>query len=80
VERRRHGCRRPAFSLIDRAFYAESTNLTGAALGVKKAERRSFETGFVSTDPSIVAWHEETFDRIWSTSLCESCERREFCE
>ena len=67
--------------LVDGAFvYAGSANLTGAGLGVKKAERRNFETGFASTDPAIVAWHEETFDRIWSTALCDDCERKEFCE
>jgi len=63
-----------------RFVYAGSANLTGAGLGVKKAERRNFETGFVSSDPTIVAWHAAVFDRIWSTSLCEACERREFCE
>lgn len=63
-----------------RFLYSGSANLTGAGLGVKKAGRRNFETGFVSEDPQIIALHERVFDHIWSTSPCEECERRGYCE
>ena len=67
--------------LVDGSFlYAGSANFTGAGIGVKKAERRNFEIGFVSRDPAVVAHHQAIFDAIWAATLCETCGRREYCE
>ncbi|MFH1682098.1 MAG: phospholipase D family protein [Candidatus Eisenbacteria bacterium] len=67
--------------LVDRTFlYAGSANLTGAGLGVKKAERRNFEIGFTTADPEIIRHHETIFETIWSGAHCDSCDRREYCE
>jgi len=68
-------------TVVDSRFlYVGSANLTGAGLGVKKAERRNFETGFATGDETIVAEQEAVFDRIWSGAHCGDCGRKEFCE
>jgi phosphatidylserine/phosphatidylglycerophosphate/cardiolipin synthase-like enzyme len=67
--------------LVDGRFlYVGSANFTGAGLGVKKKERRNFELGFTSSDPETIRWHESIFETIWSNALCETCDRKEYCE
>ncbi len=67
--------------LVDGRFlYAGSANFTGAGIGVKKKERRNLEIGFTTRDPAIIRAHEAIFDSIWSNALCETCDRKEYCE
>jgi hypothetical protein len=50
---------------IDGKFaYTGSANLTGAGLGIKSANTRNFESGFVTTDPEIVEAIMNQFDEV----------------
>ncbi|MBN1827185.1 MAG: phospholipase D family protein [Candidatus Eisenbacteria bacterium] len=76
-------CPRTHFKMIlvdDSLLYAGSANLTGAGLGAKSPARRNFETGFLTTDPEMIAPYRDLFTRIWSGEFCEECGRREHCE
>ena len=66
--------------IIDGTFaYSGSANLTGAGLGIKSANTRNFESGFVTTDPEIVKAIMDQFDEVWMGKYCKSCRRKEFC-
>jgi phosphatidylserine/phosphatidylglycerophosphate/cardiolipin synthase-like enzyme len=66
--------------VIDGKFaYSGSANLTGAGLGMKGANTRNFEAGFVTTDPEIVKAIMDQFDNVWIGKYCKSCKRKEFC-
>ncbi len=66
--------------IIDGKFaYSGSANLTGAGLGIKGANTRNFESGFVTTDPEIVKAIMNQFDDVWMGKFCKSCMRKEFC-
>lgn len=78
----RHLCPRIHFKhiIIDGKFaYTGSANLTGAGLGIKSADTRNFESGFITTDPEIVEAIMNQFDEVWMGKFCKSCKRREFC-
>ena len=66
--------------IIDGKFaYSGSGNLTGAGLGIKSANTRNFESGFITTDPEIVEAIMNQFDDVWMGKYCKSCKRKEFC-
>ena len=66
--------------IIDGKFaYSGSGNLTGAGLGIKGANTRNFESGFVTTDPEIIEAIMNQFDDVWMGKHCKSCRRKEFC-
>lgn len=66
--------------IIDGKFaYSGSANLTGAGLGIKGANTRNFEAGFVTTNPEIVKAIMDQFDDVWIGKYCTSCKRKEFC-
>jgi hypothetical protein len=59
--------------------YTGSANLTGAGLGIKSANTRNFESGFVTTNPGIVRAIMNQFDEVWMGKYCKSCKRKDFC-
>ncbi len=68
------------YVIVDGSFaYAGSANLTGAGLGAKSDAKRNFESGFITTDATVVQSIMDHFDSIWMGARCESCRRKEFC-
>jgi len=66
--------------IIDGKFaYSGSANLTGAGLGIKSANTRNFESGFITTNPEIIDAIMNQFDAVWMGKYCKNCKRREFC-
>jgi hypothetical protein len=66
--------------IIDGKFaYSGSANLTGAGLGIKSANTRNFESGFVTTNTEIIKAIMNQFDEVWMGKYCKSCRRKEFC-
>jgi hypothetical protein len=67
--------------IIDGKFaYSGSANLTGAGLGIKGANYRNFESGFITTDPVIVESIMNQFDDVWLGKYCKECKRKDFCQ
>jgi phosphatidylserine/phosphatidylglycerophosphate/cardiolipin synthase-like enzyme len=60
--------------------YMGSANLTGAGVGAKSVRRRNFESGIITTDPTIIGQITEQFDRIWRGAHCRQCDRKDFCD
>jgi len=66
--------------IIDGKFaYTGSANLTGAGLGIKSANTRNFESGFVTTDAGIITAIMNQFDEVWMGKYCKTCKRKDFC-
>jgi len=66
--------------IIDGKFaYTGSANLTGAGLGIKSANTRNFESGFVTNNPKIIEAIMNQFDEVWMGKYCKSCKRKDFC-
>lgn len=66
--------------VVDGNFaYAGSANFTGAGLGVKHADRRNFELGFVGREPAFVDALINKFDDFWMGNRCVSCRLRARC-
>jgi phosphatidylserine/phosphatidylglycerophosphate/cardiolipin synthase-like enzyme len=66
--------------IIDGKFaYSGSANLTGAGLGIKSANTRNFESGFVTTNAEIITAIMNQFDEVWIGKYCKSCKRKDFC-
>ena len=59
--------------------YVGSANLTGAGIGMKSDEKRNFEAGILTDEPSIVEQAMNQFDDVWIGRHCKTCKRREFC-
>jgi hypothetical protein len=59
--------------------YTGSANLTGAGLGIKSVDTRNFESGFVTTDLTLVKAIMKQFDDVWIGKYCKSCKRRDYC-
>ena len=67
--------------IIDGKFaYSGSANLTGAGLGIKSPNNRNFESGFLTTDPTIVKAIMNQFDEVWLGKYCKGCGRKDFCQ
>jgi hypothetical protein len=66
--------------VIDGIFvYTGSANLTGAGIGAKSEEKRNFEAGIITTEPTLVESVMEQFDQVWRGSHCKACRRKAFC-
>lgn len=76
-------CPRIHFKLIVfdlNVAYIGSANLTGAGIGMKSSNRRNFEAGILTNEPSLVNAVIEQFDEVWRGSFCEKCGRKKFCK
>ena len=66
--------------IIDQTIcYIGSANLTGAGMGMKSPNRRNFEAGVLTDDPSLLESAIEEFDKVWRGSECKKCQRRKLC-
>jgi phosphatidylserine/phosphatidylglycerophosphate/cardiolipin synthase-like enzyme len=66
--------------IVDGVYsYCGSANFTGAGLGAKADNRRNFELGVVTKDPSWVSTLQEWFDLFWLGSECTRCAYRKTC-
>jgi len=66
--------------IIDGKFaYSGSANLTGAGLGIKNADTRNFESGFITTDAELIKSIMNQFDDVWMGKFCKGCKRKDFC-
>jgi len=75
-------CPRVHFKIIvvDGIFaFSGSANLTGAGMGAKSPRRRNFESGIITTDPSLVSSIMEQYDSVWMGKFCKECARKEYC-
>ena len=59
--------------------YIGSANLTGAGMGMKSSNRRNFEAGIFTDEPSLVESAMEQYDSIWRGEHCKKCGRRDYC-
>lgn len=59
--------------------YVGSANLTGAGIGMKSSNRRNFEAGILTDEPSLVEAAMEQFDSVWRGAPCDKCGRKQFC-
>ncbi|HBE43477.1 MAG TPA: phospholipase [Bacteroidales bacterium] len=67
--------------IIDGKFaYSGSANLTGAGLGIKSANTRNFEAGFVTNDLKIIESIMNQFDEVWLGRYCKDCKRKQYCQ
>ncbi len=60
--------------------YTGSANLTGAGAGIKSIHTRNFESGIVTTDPTMIESIMNQFDEVWMGKFCKACKRRDFCK
>ena len=75
-------CPRVHFKMLVFDFqevYIGSANLTGAGSGMKGEDKRNFETGILTDDPTIVEQAMNQFDDVWIGKFCKKCKRRDFC-
>ncbi|MCH5234103.1 MAG: phospholipase [Muribaculaceae bacterium] len=75
-------CPRVHFKIIiidGKYAYIGSANLTGAGMGMKSSNRRNFEAGIFTDEPSLVESAMEQFDSVWRGDHCKKCGRRDFC-
>ena len=59
--------------------YIGSANLTGAGIGMKGEDKRNFEAGILTDDPTIVEQAMNQFDDVWIGKFCKKCKRGDFC-
>ena len=62
-----------------REAYIGSANLTGAGIGAKGKDKRNFESGILTDDPTILDSCTEQFDKVWRGGHCRTCLRRDLC-
>lgn len=75
-------CPRVHFKMLIFDFetaYIGSANLTGAGIGMKSSNRRNFEAGILTNEPSLVEAAAEQFDSVWRGAHCPQCGRRQYC-
>ncbi len=75
-------CPRVHFKMLIFDFdtaYIGSANLTGAGIGMKSSNRRNFEAGILTDDPSLVEAAIEQFDSVWRGAHCGLCGRKKYC-
>ena len=61
------------------AAYIGSANLTGAGIGMKSGQKRNFEVGILTNEPSLVNAAINQFDDVWRGAFCEKCDRKKYC-
>lgn len=59
--------------------YIGSANLTGAGIGMKSGQKRNFEVGILTNEPSLVNAAINQFDDVWRGAFCEKCGRKKYC-
>ena len=59
--------------------YIGSANLTGAGIGMKSGQRRNFETGILTNEPTLVEAAINQFDEVWRGKFCAKCGRKSYC-
>lgn len=59
--------------------YIGSANLTGAGIGMKGEEKRNFEAGILTDEPSLVDAAADHLDSVWQVYHCARCKRKDFC-
>lgn len=62
-----------------REVYIGSANLTGAGIGMKSSDKRNFEAGILTDDPTLVVTAMNQFDSVWMGRYCKSCKRKDVC-
>lgn len=75
-------CPRVHFKMLVFYFkevYIGSANLTGAGIGMKGEDKRNFEAGILTDEPTIVEQAMNQFDDVWIGKFCKKCKRRDFC-
>ena len=75
-------CPRVHFKMLVFDFkevYIGSANLTGAGIGMKGEDKRNFEAGILTDNPTIVEQARNQFDDVWIGKFCKKCKRRDFC-
>ena len=75
-------CPRVHFKMLVFDFkevYIGSANLTGAGIGMKGEDKRNFEAGILTDEPTIVEQAMNQFDDVWIGKFCKKCKRRDFC-
>ena len=75
-------CPRVHFKMLVFDFkevYIGSANLTGAGIGMKGVDKRNFEAGILTDEPTIVEQAMNQFDDVWIGKFCKKCKRRDFC-
>ena len=75
-------CPRVHFKMLVFDFkevYIGSANLTGAGIGMKGEDKRNFEAGILTDEPTIVEQAMNKFDDVWIGKFCKKCKRRDFC-
>ena len=75
-------CPRVHFKMLVFDFkevYIGSANLTGAGIGMKGEDKRNFEAGILTDEPTIVERAMNQFDDVWIGKFCKKCKRRDFC-
>lgn len=75
-------CPRVHFKLIIfdmETAYIGSANLTGAGIGMKSGQRRNFEAGILTNEPSLVGAAINQFDDVWRGKYCKECGRKNYC-
>jgi len=66
--------------IVDGRFaFSGSANLTGAGMGAKSVDRRNFESGVVTTEPTFVEQVMQQFDQVWMGERCVRCQRKKYC-
>ena len=59
--------------------YIGSANLTGAGIGMKSEQKRNFEAGILTNEPSLVNVAANQFDDVWRGAFCGKCGRKRYC-
>ena len=75
-------CPRVHFKMMvfdGKEVYIGSANLTGAGIGMKSTDKRNFEAGILTDDPTLVVTAMNQFDSVWIGRYCKSCKRKDVC-
>ena len=59
--------------------YIGSANFTGAGIGMKSPNRRNFESGILTNEPTLVEAAMNQFDNVWIGNPCKKCGRTQYC-
>lgn len=76
-------CPRVHFKLMifdQETAYIGSANLTGAGIGLKSGQKRNFEAGILTNEPSLVDAAINQFNEVWSGRPCKRCGRKSYCD
>ena len=60
--------------------YIGSANLTGAGIGMKSGQRRNFETGILTNEPTLVEAAINQFDEVWRGKFCAKLRQKKLLQ